>query len=280
LAASTQAAGFVAPNDTHVSTTQWASALLALIAAPVNASNVANIQTWLAHEQDVASWTSGAKGETAQQLQSNPLGVGGAGNHMKNVFSGLLLTAEQLTSPANASYGYGLIVGALRSNKGTNTGPTHAFAAAVSHSGWQNGTNSSYGGSASSFLSVSPLVAGTPGAVDPTPVSSTYTGSSPDVLKKAQQGNPKGWFGQWVEPLLTGSAVGLKNNPAVPITNAVIAPFKAAGTVDQAITDISKNLKNVGIFVLGVALAGTGLLIFFAQTKTAKGVESGVEKAA
>ena len=79
---------YVSPTDTSVSTGNWSKALLTLIGAPVNDSNVANIQTWLAHEQDSSSWAKGAKGETAQQIQSNPLGVGGAGNHPGSIFAG------------------------------------------------------------------------------------------------------------------------------------------------------------------------------------------------
>jgi len=160
-----QAVAYVNPTATHVTTKQWADALLTMLGAPINASNENNILTWLAHEQDASSWTSGAKGESALQIESNPLGVGGAANRPATIFDGLTQTAEALLSPANAKYGYPLIVASLQNNAvggiRPSIAPTQAFASAVATSGWENGTNSSYGGTASSFLSLSPLVAGT-----------------------------------------------------------------------------------------------------------------------
>ena len=229
-----KAAGYVNPAATHVSTQQWADALLTLIGAPVNQSNEANIQTWLSHEQDASSWTSGALGETAQQIQSNPLGVGGAGNHPTSIFQGLTDTAETLLQ------GYPSIVGALKLNtqggKDPSSGPTQAFAAAVVASPWENGYGKPSYGSVTNFLANSPLVAGTASA-------GAQTGTGFSVTKGADA--VKTAVGDVVSPVT--SVAGLIGDITNPTT-----------------------LKNVGIFVAGFILAGVGLLIFFSTTKEGK----------
>jgi hypothetical protein len=61
-----------------------------------------------------------------------------------------------------------------------------------------------------------------------------------------------------------------------------LAKIPGVSTIGGLIGDITNptTLKNVGIFVAGAALVITGLLIFFAQTKTAQGVASTTEKVA
>ena len=233
---------YVSPTDTSVSTGAWSKALLTLIGAPINNSNVANIQTWLAHEQDSSSWAKGAKGETAQQIQSNPLGVGGAGNHPGSIYEGLLLTAQTLlTNPS-----YGLIVGSLQSNNPgtwvTSSGgklvdpnaATTAFASAVVNSPWQSGntTTGSYSKNVASFLGLGQL------EVNPTGLIGTYiTGPIKGAYSDVASGTPAG-----VKELVSD----------------------AAGLIGD-ITNPTK-LKNVGIFLLGGALATLGLVIFFKTT--------------
>ena len=234
---------YVSPTDTSVSTGAWAKALLTLIGAPVNDSNVANIQTWLAHEQDSSSWAKGAQGETAQQIQSNPLGVGGAGNHPSSVFAGLTLTAETLlTNPS-----YGLIVKSLQSNTQTSATPTTSFAAAVVNSPWQSGntTSGSYGKNVSSFLNRGQLEVTTEGLL--------------------------GTVINYVD----GKAEGFSySNGAKAVANAakdVAAPVTTVAGLIGDITNPTK-LKNVGIFVLGAVLVVGGLVIFFAATKPGQDV--------
>ena len=65
----------------------------------------------------------------------------------------------------------------------------------------------------------------------------------------------------------------------MPATNAVIDTGKAAVNSATSVADLiakltnPSNLKNVGIFALGIGLSITGLLILFASTKEAKAVE-------
>ena len=250
---------YVSPTDTSVSTGNWSKALLTLIGAPVNDSNVANIQTWLAHEQDSSSWAKGAQGETAQQIQSNPLGVDGAGNHPGSIFEGLIETAQALLDPANAQYGYPLIVGSLQSNtqetsvgssggKLTNpSGPTIAFANAVTTSGWQSGKvktptgGGSYGGVGSSFLGRGQL-----------------------------EVNPEGLFGQAVGKQFDNGLNYIDTNTPSSVKKVLSEGAAVAGLIGD-LTDPQK-LKNVGIFVLGAVLVVGGLVIFFAATKPGQDV--------
>ncbi len=240
-----QAVQYVSPTATSVSTAAWSKALLTLIGAPVNDSNVANIQTWLRHEQDATSWAQGAKGETAQQIQSNPLGVGGAGNHPSSIFSGLTLTAETLlTNPS-----YGLIVGSLQSNTQTNATPTPAFATAVVNSPWQSGTTTkgSYGKSVSSFLNLGQL-----------------------------EVNPTGFLGQIGNRFNQGASNAASD--AKKVGKTVASDAEAIAGLIGDLTNPTK-LKNVGIFAAGLALVGVGLVVFFITTKpgqdTAKGARDG-----
>ena len=241
---------YVSPTDTSVSTGAWSKALLTLIGAPINNSNVANIQTWLAHEQDSSSWAKGAKGETAQQIQSNPLGVDGAGNHPGSIFEGLIETAQALLDPANAQYGYPLIVGSLQSNNpGTwvtssggklvdSNAATIAFANAVTTSGWQSGKvktptgGGSYGGVGSSFLGLGQL-----------------------------EVNPTGLIGTYITGPIKGAGSDVAAGTPATVKDLV---SDAAGLIGD-ITNPTK-LKNVGIFLLGGALATLGLVIFFKTT--------------
>ena len=234
---------YVSPTDTSVSTGNWSKALLTLIGAPVNDSNVANIQTWLAHEQNPTSWAKGALGESAQQIQSNPLGVGGAGNHPGSIYEGLLQTAETLlTNPS-----YGLIVGSLQSNTSTQSAPTQSFATAVVTSPWQSGntTSGSYGKDVSSFLSRGQLEVTTEGLL--------------------------GTVINYVD----GKAEGFSySNGAKAVANTakdVAAPITTVAGLIGDITNPTK-LKNVGIFLLGGAIATAGLFIFFAATKPGQDV--------
>lgn len=155
-----------------------------------------------------------------------------------------------------------------------NNGSPSLFGGALSTSAWKSGSYAN----AAAFKATTPFTG-----------ASSYSGAAP-----AGVANPTGWFGQWIEPvtnLVGGSVVA---GPAAAFNGATASGIVGGGvkTVKNTVSDVTSiagligditnttTLKNVGIFVLGVALAGTGLLIFFAQTKTAKGVESGVEKAA
>jgi hypothetical protein len=253
-----------------MTTKEWATAFLLSLQkagykAPVTPNNVSNIQRLIGRE---------SSGNQAGFLRdNNPFNLNTyvaahgslAGGKIVSEWGIHVQTFNTVQDGINATVKQFQANPALLAVLNNNGSPA-LFGGALSTSGWSSGSYAN----ATAFPTTTPFTG-----------SSSYSGAAPDL------GNPKGWWGQWAEPVLTGSAVGLKNNPIVPITNDVIvAPVKAAvgaaTSVSGLISDITNptTLKNVGIFVLGLALAGTGLLIFFAQTKTAKGVESGVEKAA
>jgi hypothetical protein len=249
-AASSAAATKMFPFGGTPSTAQWSAAVLTAAQLPVNVTNVSNLNAWIANEQTASSWSQGVNGV------HGPLG--NMQGNATNPAEAAIQTAQHLTT---SSY-YTNIVKALQ-----HSVPLALFAGAVTSTPWNAPTD--YGG-VTTFINKAK--ANNYG---------NYTASGTNAASPGA-GNPKGWFGQWIEPTLTGSIVGLHNNPAVPIANTVIAPFKAAGSVGQLISDITNptTLKNVGIFVAGFCIAGVGLLIFFSQTKTAKTVEGAAVKAA
>lgn len=214
--------------------------VLVAIHAPVNATTTGNLYTWLANEQTTAAnWASN---------RGNPLGIqtSTAQSYGKsgNVLGGVLETAKLLTSS------YPTITSALRTSA-----PAAVFNRAVTGSNWNGSTH--------------------------------YSGSAVFAAKgAAQKANPTGWFGQWIEPILKNPVPlpGLTQLPGgatTPgggvITNAANA-IPGVGTVTSIGGLIGKitnptNLKNVGIFVAGLALTVTGLVILFSSTKGAQTVK-------
>ena len=228
-------------------TTLWSEAVLVAAQLPVNTINIANLNAWIANEQGAGTWSQGVNGA------HGPLGV--MSGDATSPVQAAVQTAQLLTT---SGY-YTNIVKALEKSV-----PLALFAGAVTSTPW-NGNR--YGGATAFINRAKENNYG------------NYSASGANTSPFAGLVNPTGAYGQYVEPIVTGSAVGLKNNPIVPITNAVIKPVTSVAGLIGDVTNPT-NLKNVGIFVAGLALAGVGLLIFFAQTKEAKSIEGAVEKAA
>jgi len=238
------------------STSLWSEAVLTAAQLPVNTINISNLNAWIANEQGKGTWSQGVNGP------HGPLG-----NMQGNATTpaqAAIQTAQHLTT---SSY-YTNIVKALEKSV-----PLALFAGAVTSTPWN--APSDYGGPAAFVARAKANNYG------------NYTGAGTDTSPFSGLANPTGWFGQWIEPTLSGTIVGLNANKEKTTTNTlIVGPVKAAiggvTSVSGLISDITNptNLKNVGIFVAGLALAGTGLLIFFAQTKEAKSVESVAAKAA
>ena len=243
---------------TSLSSEAWATALLLSLQkagykAPVTANNIANIQRLIGVE------TSG--NQAGFLRDNNPwnlntyVSLHGSlpGGHIVNEW-GVNVQVFNSVQDGLAAY-----VNQLKANTAllsalNTSAPASVFGGALSTSGWSGGSYAN----ATAFPNITP-----------------FTGTSPLPIPV----NPKGLWGQIGEPIVTGSVVGLKNNPIVPITNAVIKPLVGVNGLISDITDPTK-LKNVGIFVAGFTLAGVGMLIFFSQTKTAKTVEGTAAKAA
>jgi hypothetical protein len=142
---------------------------------------------------------------------------------------GNVLAGLTLTASTLQSGSYNAIVNALRNNA-----PTPIFAGAVIASPWNTGKTggSTYAGrTLNQFIAMGPLVTGST--------------SNNGIVTQMEQGQ-------------AGSVV-------TPVVGAVKAVTSVGGLIGK-ITDPT-NLKNVGIFVGGLALTVTGLVILFSATK-------------
>jgi hypothetical protein len=200
---------------------------------------------------NVGTWLANEQTTTANwsQNQGNPLGVQTPAAIAAG-HSGNVRVGLSETVHTLLS-GYPTIVKALRHNA-----PATMFNQAVAGSSW-NGS-SHYGG------------------------AGTFAAAG-----KAQKGNPTGWWGQWIEPILENpiplpGLTKLPGGSTTPgggvITNAAqkVPGFQAASSAASGVTSVGgflgkitspTNLKNTGIFLAGAALTVTGLLILFASTK-------------
>ena len=203
---------------------------------------------------NVGTWLANEQTTTANwsQNQGNPLGVQSPAALAAGK-SGNVRAGLSETVRTLLS-GYPTIVKSLR-----NQAPAGVFNQAVSSSSWNGGH---YGG------------------------ATTFAAKG-----TAQKGNPTGWWGQWIEPILENPVPlpGLTKLPGgatTPgggvITNVVGAIPGAKGTIStiqgvgSGVASVGGflgkitnpvNLKNTGIFLAGAALTITGLVILFASTK-------------
>ncbi|MDE1881978.1 MAG: hypothetical protein KGI89_15700 [Euryarchaeota archaeon] len=231
---------YVKAGQGNVSTDQWARALLSSLNAPITANNLANVKLWLGQEQNASSWAADA---------TNPLGVeqGGSVHPQTDVLSGIILTASTLLGSSS----YSSIVSSLRNNA-----PTKIFSQAVISSPWSGTVYRTRG--LSSFLSRGSLEAtGGGGSGSGSSLSTDLHNWTHDV----------GSF--LVNGAKTSFMVGLPAGRV--IVPAVSNTVEAVSSVGGLISKISSPqfLKNLGIFVAGLALTVGGMVVFFSSTKTA-----------
>ncbi len=216
---------------------------------------------------NLSTWLSNEQSSTTDWManRGNPLGVQTpaalAAGKSGNTRAGALATASNLLH-SSPSYGYGKIVAALRGNA-----PASTFNQAVTSSSWNGASH--YGG------------------------TGTFAAKG-----KAQKANPTGWFGQWIEPVLTNPFTyltpggGMVVNPkpagggppavqsgvsALPGASAVKSAIPSVTSVSGLIKDLTS--KNLWIFVAGAVLSGVGLLVFFSATKGRQVVETAAKVA-
>ena len=159
-----------------------------------------------------------------------------------SVQDGILATAYQFTSPNTSA-----TLSALQNNA-----PPAVFGASLSNSPWSSGSYAN----ASVFPTIAP--ANISGTGQPLTVNPTGTlGQINNYLKKYQPG-------------LSAAETAAKD--------AGHAVTSVGGLIGK-ITNPT-NLKNVGIFVLGMGLTITGLVIVFSQTKQARQLEGMGKQAA
>jgi hypothetical protein len=243
-----------------LTTAQWATALLLSLQkagykAPVTANNIANIQRLIAHE---------SSGNTAGFLRdNNPFNLNTGATPHGNLYGNTGKIVQEwgiyVQTFNSVQDGLNATVSQLQHNP--------ALLAIIN----ENGSPALFGGG----LSTSAWASGSYANSTEFPKTIPFTGSSPLPLPV----NPTGIFGQIGEPILTGTVVGLNATGEKNFANTVIGGVTSTSAFLAKITNPT-NLKNVGIFVAGLGLAVTGLLIFFAQTKEAKSVESVAAKAA
>ncbi len=233
---------------TAATPTLWVEALLTAIGAPITQNNVSNLGRVITGE------TAGQPGGFLRD--NNPLNLNTWGSphaslpnghivtmtgqcgktvwvqQFNTIQDGIKATADTILSSNNAS-----LLAALRNNV-----PTSMFGAALSTSSWKGGPYSSQ-----------------KGITNYQPATGTIT---PGLGT-----NPTGLIGQITHPIEHG--VNLMLGGGQPLTGevkSVAAPITTTAGFIGKITDPT-NLKNVGIFVGGLALTVTGLVILFSATK-------------
>jgi hypothetical protein len=226
-----------------INTATWAAALLEKLKAPVTATNIANIQRWIGVES--------AGNQAGFLRDNNPLNLNTYTSAHGSLPNGTIVQEFGIYVQTFPSVEGGITATANQISQSPallaalkNSAPATMFGGALSQSAWKSG---SYANS-SSFAKLKP-----------------FSGTS-----------AVGGQGLTFSPSKGVTAV---KNAGKTVATVITAPIS---TIDGLIKDITNptTLKNVGIFVAGLALMGTGLLIFFAQTKTAKTVEGAAAKAA
>ena len=234
-----------------VSSAQWATAFLQALQAkgykaPVNDTNIANIQRLIEVES--------AGNQAGFLRDNNPFNLNTwtaphqslPGGTIVSEFGIHVQTFPTVEAGINATVDQFVANPALIKVL-DNSGSAALFGGALSTSGWSSG----HYANPTVFPTIAP-----------------FTGSSalPIPISAAEQKTQAAYL------------AGLKTVEHVP--NPVAAVTSDVSAISNFLGDITNptTLKNVGIFVLGLGLAVTGLLIFFAQTKTAQGAAHAAEK--
>ena len=253
---------------TKLSSAAWATSLLLALQkagqkAPVTPNNIANIQRLIGVE---------SSGNTAGFLRdNNPWNLNTYVSPHNSLPGGKIVNEWGVNVQVFNTIQDGLnaYVGQLQSNPAllaalNNNASPSLFGGALSTSGWSGGTYAN----SSVFSTLKPFTG-----------SSSYAGPAPAT------GNPTGWFGQWVEPVLNLGAqasipggayiIPAEGGLAGQVKGTVAAAKDTIGAVTSVSGFITKitnptNLKNVGIFVGGIALAAVGLGILFYASKEGK----------
>lgn len=237
-----------AKSSGTVTPTLWVEALLTAINAPITQNNVSNLGRIITGEtagqqggflRDNNPFNVNTWGSPHQTLGNGKIvtmpGQGGKTvwvQQFNTITDGIQATANTLLSPNNST-----LLAALRNNV-----PTNMFGAALSTSSWKGAGYAS-----------------TKGITNYQPATGNVT---PGLGV-----NPTGTLGQITGPI--GHGLNLLLGGGAPLTGEVQSAAKPITSVTGLIGKITNptNLKNVGIFVAGLALTVTGLVILFSATK-------------
>jgi hypothetical protein len=260
-----------APIVAKLSTAAWATELLATINSglpknqkpiALSGNNVANIQRWIGVE---------SSGNTAGFLRdNNPLNLNTYTSPHSSLPGGTIVNEWGVNVQTFPSIQEGL----------AQTAKQILQAPALVRVLQQNGSPSLFGGA----LSTSAWSSGSYANAAKFPTLTPFTGFSAEPDPNVGIG----WKQFLTDPFGDGESLGKSFNKSsvgkvvnAPINDAKNA-VKAVSSVGGLISDITNptTLKNVGIFVAGLALIVGGMVIFFASTKTAKVAEGAAIKAA
>ena len=224
-------------TTTTVTPKAWAQTFLSVLNESLKLQGKPGVKATANNVNNVQLWLHNEQSASSWNADlNNPLGVGGGGlstaPNLGGVSGGIVATANNLLT---GNYGYNNIVSALQQNA-----PTTVFAAAVVNSKW-NGAH--YGG-VSSFLSKGPL---------------GVSGSS--------TANPTGLIGQTLNLIPGYSAVDSAGHSVVNAAGATLGVATAATKLLGNLTSATF-WKRIGIFAGGAVLAGGGVLLFVASSKT------------
>lgn len=250
------------PVPIAVSSAQWAEALLKRLGKPVTPTNIANIQRWIEVES--------AGNEAGFLRDNNPLNLNTYTSAHGSLPGGTIVPEFGIYVQTFPTIEAGIDATAKQIGLSPSlmkvldhSGSAALFGGALSTSAWSSGSYAN----ATKFPTITPF----------TGSSKSGSGVSGDVLHFFNDllGGGDPFFGSSTENDGAGSDVSTAVGAGESIAGATESVGKFLGDITNPTT-----LKNVGIFVAGVALVVGGLVLFFAQTKTAKSAVGVAEKVA
>lgn len=253
------------PAPFNITSQAWAAALLQYLKVPVTQVNIDNIDRWIEVES--------AGNQAGFLRDNNPLNL----NTYKTPHSDSLPNG-------NIVYEFGVYIQKFNSPQAgieatanqikqspsllkvlQHSGSAALFGGALSTSAWSSGSYAN----ATKFPTITPAHVTASGASE--------TGASGDVLHFFNDalGGGDPFFGSGGNTQTPASDLSIVGGTGKTIVSGVTSVGGLIGDITNP-----QNLKNVGIFLAGAALVVTGIVIFLAQTKTAKGVAGVAEKVA
>jgi hypothetical protein len=216
---------------------------------PVTQNNISNIQRWITTE------TGGQQGTWARD--NNPLNMTGYGSVRPSQY-----VFYQFPSLDRSATVFGLFMNQnnmapIRAALAANA-PLPMFSAALTNSAWNVNTSSgkSYGGNPNWLL-----------AYQPTTTRVNLNELTPNIKVANTPPSSMGSTSATMPTSTSSSGGGILSN--IPIIGGAVSAAEATGKVASHLID-PNFWKRIGIGAAGLALIGTGTILFISTTNTAK----------